>query len=156
MAAILGVEATINQHIAYITTRIPIASAEYIHFALTAAYRQLRAASEDAGSTKGAITCEDLKRFKIAIPPRAEQAKLVQHIQSSTRNVTNAAARLEREIDLLREYRTRLIADVVTGKLDVRDAAARLPDEAPVDIVDDPDNDINSDDTELSEEEAEA
>ena len=36
----------------------------------------------------------------------------------------------EREIDLLREYRTRLIADVVTGKLDVREAAARLPDEA--------------------------
>jgi len=33
------------------------------------------------------------------------------------------------EIDLLREYRTRLIADVVTGKLDVREAAARLPDE---------------------------
>ena len=34
-----------------------------------------------------------------------------------------------REIDLLREFRTRLIADVVTGKLDVREAAARLPDE---------------------------
>ena len=29
---------------------------------------------------------------------------------------------------LLREYRTRLIADVVTGKLDAREAAARLPD----------------------------
>ncbi len=33
------------------------------------------------------------------------------------------------EIALLREYRTRLIADVVTGKLDVRAAAARLPEE---------------------------
>ena len=31
---------------------------------------------------------------------------------------------------LLREYRTRLIADVVTGKLDVREAAARLPEDA--------------------------
>jgi type I restriction enzyme S subunit len=37
--------------------------------------------------------------------------------------------RLEREISLLREYRTRLIADVVTGKLDVRAAAATLSDE---------------------------
>jgi type I restriction enzyme S subunit len=35
-----------------------------------------------------------------------------------------------REIDLLNEFRTRVIADVVTGKLDVREAAARLPDEA--------------------------
>ena len=33
------------------------------------------------------------------------------------------------EISLLREYRTRLIADVVTGKLDVREAAANLPEE---------------------------
>lgn len=36
---------------------------------------------------------------------------------------------LEREIDLLREFRTRLVADVVTGKLDVREAASQLPDE---------------------------
>ena len=40
--------------------------------------------------------------------------------------------RLNREIDLLREYRNRLVADVVTGKLDVRAAAAALPqDELP-------------------------
>ena len=35
-----------------------------------------------------------------------------------------------RQIELLQEYRTRLIADVVTGKLDVREAAAQLPDES--------------------------
>lgn len=40
-----------------------------------------------------------------------------------------AISRVEREIDLIREYRTRLIADVVTGKLDVRAAAAGLPEE---------------------------
>jgi type I restriction enzyme S subunit len=46
-----------------------------------------------------------------------------------------------REIELLREYRARLIADVVTGKLDVRQAAAGLPDEPadfePLDETDD-------------------
>jgi type I restriction enzyme, S subunit len=50
-----------------------------------------------------------------------------------TRDATQTLARLvasaEGEIDLLREYRTCLIADVVTGKLDVREAAARLPDD---------------------------
>jgi len=40
-----------------------------------------------------------------------------------------AIANIQREISLLREHRTRLIADVVTGKLDVRKAAASLPDE---------------------------
>ena len=44
-------------------------------------------------------------------------------------SVDTAIARALREIELLNEYRTRLIADVVTGKLDVREAAARLPDE---------------------------
>lgn len=38
-----------------------------------------------------------------------------------------AIAKATREIDFLREFRTRLIADVVTGKLDVREAAASLP-----------------------------
>lgn len=36
--------------------------------------------------------------------------------------------RTERELELLREYHTRLIADVVTGKLDVCEAASKLPD----------------------------
>ena len=53
-------------------------------------------------------------------------------------------SRLEREIELLREYRTRLVADVVTGKLDVREAAARLPDEAHPKLAED--------DTDLSDE----
>ena len=46
------------------------------------------------------------------------------------RNIDTAIARARRQIELLEEYRTRLIADVVTGKLDVRAAAAQLPEEA--------------------------
>jgi len=60
--------------------------------------------------------------------------------------------RFERELDLLCEYRTRLVSDVVTGKLDVREAAARLPEEAPSHIhLDDADL---SDEAELAGEEA--
>ena len=137
MSAVLEIEATINQHIAFITPRIPVASAAYIHLALTAAYLQLRAASDDSGSTKGAITCEELKRFKLPMPPRAEQDELLRRIQTETREVNISSSRLEREIVLLREYRTRLVADVVTGKLDVRAAATRLRDEAPIESVED-------------------
>ena len=126
-SAVLGIEATINQHIAFITPRVPVASPEFIHLALSAAYKQLRASSEDSGSTKGAITCEELKRFKLAIPPTPEQEALLRHIQTETRTLDTAITRLEREISLLREYRTRLVADVVTGKLDVRPAAGHLP-----------------------------
>jgi type I restriction enzyme S subunit len=48
-------------------------------------------------------------------------------IESQTTRLTSSVAQATREISLLREYRTRLIADVVTGKLDVREAAASLP-----------------------------
>lgn len=48
-------------------------------------------------------------------------------MQEETADLNTIISRLEREIDLLREYRTRLVADVVTGKLDVREAAAHLP-----------------------------
>ena len=49
----------------------------------------------------------------------------------------NAITATEREIELLREYRTRLIADVVTGKLDLREAAAAMAEEldAPTDAM---------------------
>ncbi len=135
MSAVLGIEATINQHIAYIAPRAPVASPEFIHLALTAAYPQLRAISDDSGSTKGALTCEDLKRFKLPFPPREEQDVLCKRIQTETAELNTTTSRLEREIELLREYRTRLVADVVTGKLDVREAALHLPDEAPPDTA---------------------
>ncbi|MHB8118115.1 MAG: restriction endonuclease subunit S [Methanothrix sp.] len=48
---------------------------------------------------------------------------------NQTSSLRIAISDTDREIVLLREYRTRLIADVVTGKLDVREAAARWPDE---------------------------
>ena len=47
----------------------------------------------------------------------------------ATHDLNDAISAARREIDLLREYRTRLIANVVTGKLDVRESAAQLPDE---------------------------
>ncbi len=62
-------------------------------------------------------------------PPLAEQARIAEAVDEALATSLIAGERAAQEIDLLREYRTRLIADVVTGKLDVREAAARLPDE---------------------------
>ena len=58
-----------------------------------------------------------------------EQREIVRAIEVGTHDLNNAISVAQRETSLLREYRTRLIADVVTGKLDVRAAAERLPDE---------------------------
>jgi type I restriction-modification system DNA methylase subunit len=50
------------------------------------------------------------------------------NIQDKTIEINKAIDDYRKEIDLMQEYRSGLIADVVTGKLDVREAAARLPD----------------------------
>ena len=68
-------------------------------------------------------------RLPIPLPPSQEQLQIVDVVLEQTSCLNDTAASAWREIDLLHEYRTRLIADVVTGKLDVREAAAQLPDE---------------------------
>ena len=54
---------------------------------------------------------------------------IVEHLDRSTAKIEAAIAVACRQIELTEEFRTRLFADVVTGKLDVRDAVSRLPDE---------------------------
>ena len=66
--------------------------------------------------------------YPIAVPPLPEQTAIVEYLDKATADIATAVARARREIELLREYRTRLIADVVTGKVDVRAAAAGLGD----------------------------
>ena len=95
---------------------------------------------------------DEFFRLPIMLPPVAEQFRIVKSIEVETAEFNTAISRLEREIDLLREYRTRLVADVVTGKLDVREAAASLPDEPPLDTMGDA-ADL-SDETEAADEEA--
>ena len=70
--------------------------------------------------------------MEIVHPPLPEQRAIVKHLDRAAAKTDAAIARAQREIDLLREYRTRLIADVVTGKLDVRKAATALPEADPL------------------------
>jgi type I restriction enzyme S subunit len=89
------------------------------------------------------VTCADTHIYK----------SVQTSVHSETISLDDAVSRLEREITLLREYRTRLVADVVTGKLDVRAAAAALPDEAPLDAV--PEENLDSPDADASLDEEE-
>ena len=78
------------------------------------------------------IYSSQLKYLWLPLPPLDEQAAIVEYLDKATAGIDAAIARARRQIELLDEYRTRLIADVVTGNLDVREAAAQLPEEAPV------------------------
>jgi type I restriction enzyme, S subunit len=66
----------------------------------------------------------------IVQPPVDEQHRIVDYIKRETATLAEVIGRTNQQIELVREYRTRLIADVVSGKLDVREAAANLADQA--------------------------
>ena len=70
-----------------------------------------------------------LNRMVITLPPAPDQKAIVDAIKEAIEPLAIETDRSRCQIDLLREYRTRLIADVVTGKLDVREVAAQLLDE---------------------------
>jgi type I restriction enzyme S subunit len=75
------------------------------------------------------ITKSAFLSAKMPLPPASERTAILAHVGASTREADKAIDQARRGIDLSREYRARLIADVVTGKVDVREAAAALPDE---------------------------
>jgi len=99
-----------------------------------------------------------LKQMVISLPPPEEQRAIVSAVEEKTSPLARAIGRAHREIELIREYRARLIADVVTGKLDVREAAARLPLEVtaagPLDEIQDlAEDEESAEDAELEAEE---
>lgn len=117
-AALLTIPATINQHLAFIEIRSPGALPEFVHLALTAHYRPLRAISE-SGSTKGALTCQDVKEFKIVMPPFAEQKAIVSAADQHRANLAGVASKFETQIQSLQTLRSTLIAHAVTGRIKI-------------------------------------
>ena len=122
MAALLGFDATINQHLAYLTPNAGAVTPRYLHAYLAAAYRELRTVSSASGSTKEALTCEDIRSFLVALPPLDEQDAVLSAVERGLRSVECCATHTQRWIDLVQEYRVRLIADVVTGRVNVGEA----------------------------------
>ena len=59
--------------------------------------------------------------FSIQIPPIEEQKAIEMECKRLEKNVDEMIDALKKEIDLLQELRTKIIADVVTGQIDVRD-----------------------------------
>ena len=83
------------------------------------------------GATFLGISQESIGNHRVCLPSISEQIYIVEYLNNRISDIDSAAASTKHQINLLCEYRTRLIADVVTGKLDVRSAAAELPESTP-------------------------
>jgi type I restriction enzyme S subunit len=79
-------------------------------------------------SDRNRLYWESFKQMPNVLLPSEEQEAICRFIDKESAGLNKAIIRAERHVALLREYRTRLTADLVTGKLDVREAARKLPD----------------------------
>jgi type I restriction enzyme S subunit len=122
-------EAYVSQHVACCRMRPGAANSRWVAYVLLSPVGQTHGQLSMYGGTKQGLSLDDVKDYVVLLPPVDEQTALVRWIDGELGCVDVAIERAQREIALLHEYRTRLISDVVTGKLDVREAAARLPDE---------------------------
>jgi type I restriction enzyme, S subunit len=121
----------------------------YLNYLLHSGFMSRQLASFQIGSTFSRINVADVKALVVLVPPRDEQDRIVEHLDAIRRTFREPIARTLLEVELIREYRTRVVTDVVTGKLDVREAAAALPDGAS-DEVADPRDELD-DDEDLAE-----
>jgi len=118
-AALIELETTINQHLAYVSPFDSKLTDEFLWVALTGFYSVLRYLSEGEGSTKGALTCEQLNQFRLPLPPLEEQELIVRAYKERTRAIEELLFHVREHLERLREYRSSLISATVTGQLNI-------------------------------------
>jgi type I restriction enzyme S subunit len=124
MATTLLVQATINQHLAYLKPLGPNLEVRYLRRVLDSAYSHLRDESEGGGSTKGAITYRQLGDLKVPMPPVTEQRAIADVLRRETTEEDRLVEAVEATVLRLRDYRQALISAAVTGQIDVSNEAA--------------------------------
>ena len=130
-------EGNVNQHVCIIRPKRSHLLPELLAAYLSIPMMQREIQFEQSGASREGLTLQSIRSFRILVPPIPEQTAIIEHLGKSIAGIDTAITRARRQIELVQEYRTRLIADVVTGKLDVRKATAQLPedpdDDQPID-----------------------
>jgi type I restriction enzyme S subunit len=114
--AVLKIEASINQHLAYLQTNTSQAEPGFVRGYLEIRYEYLRQVASGGGSTKGALTCAFLKDFPIPLPPTLDEQ----------REIVTILDAIDRKIDLHRKKRAvleelfkALLHKLMTGEIRV-------------------------------------
>lgn len=117
-------------HLAILRHRPNLITGEFLKQVISDRFISTQMHVRAKGVTRYGLSHSAIRQVLLPLPPLLEQTPICEQLSLELNTLVIAISRLEREIDLLREYRKTLTAEVVTGKLDVREVAKRLPDEA--------------------------
>ena len=120
---------------------VDLVSDYYHHLFRTRSYlQQFKQRSRGIMDMRLRLYFDQFGQILVLVPPLHEQQVVVNFYQGAVVDTERVINQTRHQIDVLQEYRIRLIADVVTGKLDVREAAAVLPAIDPLGAEDDLDD----------------
>ena len=137
---------------AYFIFNVTFDNLEYFHYAIRSkVYVNFFAQASD-GIRVGQwdLQMDKMKEIPFIVPPSDEQIAIVEYIEKVLPKYNDAIEKLSAEVEVLEEYKTKLIADVVTGKIDVRGLEIpnyELVDEELEDNIDSGEEDENQEET---------
>jgi type I restriction enzyme S subunit len=115
--AINSVPTTVNQDMKAITTSL---DSEYLAILLRGIQQLVLSVVEESAHGTKVLRTDVFKNIHLPVPPLAEQGEIVATVRDRTNKIDNQKKHVERIIDHLQEYRSALITNAVTGKIDVR------------------------------------
>jgi type I restriction enzyme S subunit len=105
-------------------------TSEFLCWAFNSPYCQMSIDQVAKGTTFREITLGQLRCIRLVVPPIQEQKEIASYLSDSVGRFNTLTTEAERGIELLQERRTALISAAVTGKIDVRSFAPKLPEVA--------------------------
>jgi type I restriction enzyme S subunit len=117
-------------------------SSDYLSRYLSVPIVQQEILFEQNGASREGLTLDSIKNFWVLVPSFKEQQEILEFISEESEEINQAISHTHREIELMREYRDRLIADVVTGQVDVR--GIEVPEDAEEATYDEEDDILES------------
>jgi type I restriction enzyme, S subunit len=109
----------VNQHVCILRPMQSKIRTEYLHSFLISSNGQTLIDYCQNNANREGLNFQQIKSFEIPLPEITEQDEILKHIQAKTQRIDNTISKIEKEIELMNEYRTALISEVVTGKVKV-------------------------------------
>jgi len=114
-------DANVNQHVCILRPEASVVS-NYLHLVIVSNVGQLQVYNSQNGTSREGLNFEQLGNFIIPLPSIDEQAEVTRKTTELINGIYSSINKAEKQIELLQEYRTTLISETVTGKIDVREA----------------------------------
>ena len=116
------VGAFVSQHVALARLTGSSLDPNYVGYTMLSELGQRQLKEQAYGGTKVQLSLDDIRSIALLLPPKEEQTSIVSFLDSRCAQIDALIAKSTAMIETLREYRSALITNAVTGKIDVREA----------------------------------